>query len=42
MFTEGIIDPYKVTVTALINAASVAGTVLTTEVIISPEVDPRP
>lgn len=35
MFTEGIIDPMKVTRLALENAASVAGTMLTTECIIS-------
>ena len=35
MFKEGIIDPMKVTRLALENAASVAGTMLTTECIIS-------
>jgi chaperonin GroEL len=35
MFAEGIIDPMKVTRLALENAASVAGTMLTTECIIS-------
>jgi len=35
MFTEGIIDPTKVTRLALENAAAVAGTMLTTECVIS-------
>lgn len=35
MLEEGIIDPMKVTRLALENAASVAGTMLTTECIIS-------
>lgn len=34
MFTEGIIDPTKVTRLALENAASVAGTMLTTEAVV--------
>jgi chaperonin GroEL len=39
MFTQGIIDPFKVTRLALENAASVAGTLLTTEAIIVNKVD---
>jgi len=35
MFDEGIIDPTKVTRLALENAASVAGTLLTTEAVVS-------
>jgi chaperonin GroEL len=35
MFEEGIIDPAKVTRLALENAASIAGTMLTTECVIS-------
>jgi chaperonin GroEL len=31
MFDMGIIDPTKVTKTALVNAASIAGMILTTE-----------
>jgi chaperonin GroEL len=33
-FESGIIDPAKVVITALKNAASVAGTILTTESIV--------
>ena len=48
MFGKGIIDPTKVTRLALENAASVAGTMLLTEAVVSnikddkqtPEVDP--
>ena len=48
MFEEGIIDPTKVTRLALENAASVSGTMLLTEAVVSniedkstqPEVDP--
>lgn len=39
MFTQGIIDPFKVTRLALENAASVAGTLLTTEAIIVNKAD---
>lgn len=39
MFAQGIIDPFKVTRLALENAASVAGTLLTTEAIIVNKVD---
>jgi chaperonin GroEL len=39
MFSKGIIDPFKVTRLALENAASVAGTLLTTEAIIVNKVD---
>ena len=35
MFDKGIIDPAKVTRTALQNAASIAGLMLTTEVMIT-------
>ena len=35
MFEEGIIDPAKVTRLALENAASVAGTILLTEAVVS-------
>jgi chaperonin GroEL len=35
MYTMGIIDPTKVTLTALQNAASVAGLLLTTEAMIA-------
>jgi chaperonin GroEL len=35
MFERGIIDPTKVTRTALQNAASIAGLMLTTEVMIT-------
>ena len=35
MFKEGIIDPTKVTRLALENAASVAGTLLITEAVVS-------
>jgi chaperonin GroEL len=48
MFEEGIIDPTKVTRLALENAASVSGTMLLTEAVVSnieettaqPEIDP--
>lgn len=39
MFTQGIVDPFKVTRLALENAASVAGTLLTTEAIIVNKAD---
>jgi chaperonin GroEL len=39
MFEQGIVDPFKVTRLALENAASVAGTLLTTEAIIVNKVD---
>ena len=39
MFSQGIVDPFKVTRLALENAASVAGTLLTTEAIIVNKVD---
>jgi chaperonin GroEL len=35
MFKEGIIDPTRVTKSALQNAASIAGLMLTTEVMIT-------
>jgi len=40
LFLSGVIDPVKVTKTALINAASVAGTLLTTEAMIVFEREP--
>jgi chaperonin GroEL len=44
MFVAGIIDPTKVTRSALQNAASIAGLLLTTEAVISeiPEKKPAP
>jgi len=42
MFEQGIVDPFKVTRLALENAASVAGTLLTTEAIIVNKVDKNP
>lgn len=42
MVEAGILDPYKVTRTALRNAVSIAASVLTTEVIISPDPDDLP
>lgn len=41
MFTAGIVDPAKVTRSALQNAASIAGMVLTTECIISDKPEPK-
>lgn len=41
MCAEGIIDPAKVTASALIAAASIAGTMLTTEVMITDYVEPE-
>jgi len=35
MFDAGIVDPTKVTRTALLNAASIAGLMLTTEVMVT-------
>ena len=40
MFEEGIVDPTKVTRSALQNAASVAATVLTTESLVADIKDP--
>ena len=42
MFKEGIIDPTKVTRLALENAASVAGTLLITEAVITNGKDKKP
>ena len=44
MFAQGIIDPAKVTRSALVNAASIAGLFLTTDVVIAdkPEKHPAP
>ena len=39
MFNEGIIDPTKVTRLALENAASVAGTLLITEAVVTSDPD---
>jgi chaperonin GroEL len=41
MFTAGIVDPAKVTRSALQNAASIAGMVLTTECIIADKPEPK-
>ena len=41
MFKAGIIDPTKVARSAIQNAGSVAGTLLTTEVLIVEEDDPK-
>ena len=40
MFVKGIVDPTKVTRTALQNAASVAAMVLTTESVVAEKKDP--
>lgn len=42
MFKSGIIDPAKVTITALLNASSVCATMLTTEVLITSETSIKP
>ncbi|BDZ44817.1 chaperonin GroEL [Naasia aerilata] len=44
LFAQGIIDPAKVTRSALVNAASIAGLFLTTEVVVAdkPEKNPAP
>lgn len=39
--TAGVVDPAKVTINAIENAASVAGLVLTTEVLITDAIDGR-
>ncbi len=39
MLKEGIIDPVKVTISSLNSAASVAGLVLTSEVLVGDEVE---
>ena len=41
MEEAGIIDPSKVTITALQNAASVAGTILLTECVVVDHVDQK-
>ena len=41
MFEAGIIDPTKVSRSALQNAASVASTVLTTEAVVADKPDPK-
>jgi len=41
MFEAGIVDPAKVTRSALQNAASIAGMVLTTECIVVDKPEPR-
>ena len=41
MFEAGIIDPTKVSRSALQNAASVASTVLTTEAVVADKKDPK-
>ncbi|HPT96210.1 MAG TPA: TCP-1/cpn60 chaperonin family protein, partial [Microbacteriaceae bacterium] len=40
MFAQGIIDPAKVTRSALQNAASIAGLFLTTEVVVAEKPEP--
>ena len=42
MIETGIIDPAKVTTSALKNAASIAGTLLTTECAITDIPEPKP
>lgn len=42
MFTAGIVDPTKVTRSALQNAASVAAMVLTTESLVADKKEPAP
>lgn len=42
MFTAGIVDPAKVTRSALQNAASIAGMVLTTECIVVEQPEQKP
>ena len=42
MVAKGIIDPAKVSRTALENAASVAGMILTTESLITEDKEPAP
>ena len=42
MFAAGIVDPTKVTRSALQNAASVAGMVLTTESLVADKKEPAP
>ena len=42
MFEAGIIDPTKVSRSALQNAASVASTVLTTEALVADKKEPEP
>ena len=41
MFAAGIVDPAKVTRSALQNAASIAGMVLTTECIVADKPEPK-
>jgi chaperonin GroEL len=42
MLEAGIVDPAKVTRSALQNAASIASTVLTTEAVVSDKKEPAP
>ncbi len=42
MVKEGILDPVKVTKTALLNATSVASTLLTTESVVADIKEPEP
>jgi chaperonin GroEL len=42
MVEAGIVDPAKVTRSALQNAASIASTVLTTEAVVSDKKEPAP
>ena len=41
MITAGIIDPFKVVKTALVNAVSVASLILTTEAVITDKPEPK-
>lgn len=42
MMEKGIVDPTKVTRSALQNAASIASTVLTTEAVVANQPEPEP
>jgi chaperonin GroEL len=42
MLAAGIADPVKVTRSALLNAASIAGLFLTTEVVVAEKPEPAP
>ena len=42
MFKSGIVDPTKVTRSAIENAASIAGMVLTTEALVADKKEPAP
>jgi chaperonin GroEL len=42
MFTAGIVEPFKVTRSALQNAASIGSLILTTETLIADKPEPKP